>query len=310
MSRALLLKPSAKINLILRVGAARRDGYHDVRTLLQSIALSDTLTVTARRGPFSLAVRSPGVPDDRTNLVWKAADALWAAAGRDGQPRDAHVRLDKQIPPGAGLGGGSADAAAALVGLNRLWDLRVPRKTLFTIAAALGADVPFFLLGGTALGLDRGDEIYPVDDVSRFGVVIVKPSFSVATADAYGWFDADRSAGPTEGPAAAGLTAGSAAKVRAVDLGWPTGAIVPANDLQDPVARRHPEITAMVEACISEGALAAAMTGSGSAVFGLFPESVARRAATRLRRPEWLVLLTRTLTRREAARRVGMVEAL
>jgi 4-diphosphocytidyl-2-C-methyl-D-erythritol kinase len=190
-ARAIILRPSAKVNLLLRVGPRRPDGYHEVRTLLQSIAISDTLTITARRGPFVLATRTPGVPTDASNLVWKAAAALWRAAGRDGDPRDAHVKLDKQIPTAAGLGGGSADAAAALLGLNRLWDLRLSRRDVVALAARLGADVPFFLLGGTALGVGRGDEIYPVDDIERLGVVVIKPSFGVATAEAYGWFDAD-----------------------------------------------------------------------------------------------------------------------
>lgn len=298
-TRALTLRPSAKVNLQLRVGPTRPDGYHEVRTLLQSIAISDTLTFSPRRGPFSLAVRAPGVPADATNLVWKAAAALWRAAGRPGEPRDAHVKIDKQIPPAAGLGGGSADAAAALLGLNRLWDARVPRRELFAIAAGLGADVPFFLLGGTAIGTGRGEELYPVDDLQRFGVVVIKPSFGVATADAYGWLDADRTArveSPVEGEA----------KPRSVDVGWPTGPIALANDLEAPVVRRHPEIDQIVAACLREGALAAAMTGSGSAVFGLFPEAVARRAAPRLKRPDWLVLLTRTLARRDAGRHLGL----
>lgn len=161
MSRAIVLRPSAKINLTLLVGPVRPDGFHDVRTLLQSIAIFDTVTVSARPGPFRLMTRSPGVPADRTNLIWRAAESLWRAMGRDGEPRDVHVRLDKQIPVAAGLGGGSADAAAALVGLNEAWQARLPRKELAAIGAKLGADVPFFFHGGTALGLGRGDELFP-----------------------------------------------------------------------------------------------------------------------------------------------------
>src|SRR6187402_628377 len=96
-SRSLVLRPSAKINLNLRVGPRRADGFHDVATLLQSIAISDTVAITPRVGPFGLLCRSPGVPDDRTNLVWRAAELLWRAMGRTGDPRDAHVKLDKQI---------------------------------------------------------------------------------------------------------------------------------------------------------------------------------------------------------------------
>lgn len=295
MSRALVLRPSAKINLMLRVGPPRGDGFHDVRTLLQSIALADTLTFSVRSGPFAIASRAPGVPADRENLVWRAADALWRALGRGGEPRDVHVKLEKAIPPAAGLGGGSADAAAALLALNVLWDARWPRHELARVAATLGADVPFFLQGGTALGAGRGDEVYPVDDVPRFGIVIVKPSFGVSTADAYRWLDEDRTAGHD-----AASTAGS------LDVGWPGGPVHLVNDLQAPVARRHPAVTEVVEACLREGAKGAAMTGSGSAVFGVFSEAVAPKAIRRLRRPDWLVLLTRTVTRREAARRLGL----
>jgi 4-diphosphocytidyl-2-C-methyl-D-erythritol kinase len=294
MARALVLRPSAKINLMLRVGERQSDGYHDVRTLLQSIGLSDTLTFTARRGPFALQTRAPGVPSDATNLVWKAAEALWRSAGRTDAPRDIHVRLDKGIPSAAGLGGGSADAAAALVGLNAVWDLRRPRKELMRIASTLGADVPFFLQGGTALCVGRGDEVYPVDDAARMGIVAIKPSFGVSTAEAYRWLDEDRQSAGTAVPGR---------EPREVDIGWATGPVLLANDLETPVARRHPAILEMIDACVREGALAAAMSGSGSAVFGVFPESVATRAAKRLNRPDWLVLLTRTVTRQEAGRR-------
>ncbi len=296
MSRSLVLRPSAKINLTLHVGPRRTDGWHEVRTLLQSIALGDTLTLTTRPGPFAILSRSPGVPTDRTNLVWRAADVLWSALGRAGEPRDVHVRLDKQIPVAAGLGGGSADAAAALAGFNVLWNGRRARRELLRLGAEVGSDVPFFLQGGTALGVGRGAELYPVDDVAQLGVIVVKPSFGVPAADAYRWLDEDRGAGAAEPDAWA----------PEVDIGWPSGPVVLRNDLQAGVGRRHPEIGMMIDACRREGALAAAMTGSGSAVFGVFPASVARRAAQRLQRPDWLVLITRTISRREAARRMGL----
>jgi 4-diphosphocytidyl-2-C-methyl-D-erythritol kinase len=301
MARPLVLRPSAKINLTLRVGPRRLDGFHEVRTLLQSVALADTLTIAPRSGPLVLDVRGAGIPEGRENLVWRAAAALWRALGRTGEPRDAHIRLDKQIPAAAGLGGGSADAAAALVGLGRLWTPRVPAGQLRTLAASLGSDVPFFLQGGTALAAGRGEEVYPVDDVRRLGVVVIKPSFGVATADAYRWFD-ERVSRLGAGETDAGTTAGGPG----VDLGWPTGPIALVNDLEGPVAARHPEVSAMIQACQREGAIGAAMTGSGSAVFALFPEAAARRAAERLRRPQWLVILTRTLSRREALRRLGL----
>jgi 4-diphosphocytidyl-2-C-methyl-D-erythritol kinase len=291
----LVLRPCAKINLTLRVGPLRPDGYHEVHTLLQSIALHDTLTISARRGPFAIDTRAPGVPTDRTNLVWRAADALWRALGREGDPRDAHVRLAKAIPPAAGFGGGSADAAATLVGLHQVWNGRLERAQLTALAATLGADVPFFLLGGTAVGVGRGDEMYPVDDVARLGIVTITPSFSIATRDAYGWLDADRREGRLDTP-----------RPRALDVGWPHGPVAVGNDLEGPVVRRHPQVGEMVAACQRQGALTAAMTGSGSAVFGVFREAAAKAAVKALARPDWLVTLTRTLTRREAARHMGL----
>lgn len=304
MSRSLILQPSAKINLTLRVGAKRDDGFHDVRTLLQSITLHDTLTFSTRRGPFGLACRTPGVPSDRSNLVWRAAEALWAALGRTGDPRDAHVKLEKAIPTEAGLGGGSADAAAALVGLNKLWGARLSRRVLMRLGAALGSDVPFFLQGGTALGVGRGEELYPVDDVERMGVIIIKPSFGVVTADAYRWLDADRIAFDADQNREPQFMDPSQSDL--VEVGWPSGPLVLSNDLMGPVARRHPAVFEMVSACLARGAIGAQMSGSGSAVFGLFPESVASKAARQLKRPDWLVLVARTQSRREAARHMGL----
>jgi 4-diphosphocytidyl-2-C-methyl-D-erythritol kinase len=294
----LTLRPPAKINLALRVGGIRPDGYHDVQTVLQSIGLADRLMAVSRRGPFGLVVRGAGVPADRENLVWKAAAALWRAMGRAGDPRDVHLTLEKHVPVGAGLGGGSSNAAAALVLLNTLWQARFPVVDLARLAAELGADVPFFLIGGTALGLGRGDDLYPVDDIRRLGVVVLKPSFGVSTPDAYSWLDEDRRRGSADG--------GPDEPPRELDVGWPGRGLAIVNELEPPVARRHPELAEMLSACRRAGALATAMTGSGSAVFGLFAEAVSVRAARQLRRPDWLVLPTRTLTRREAGRRIGV----
>jgi 4-diphosphocytidyl-2-C-methyl-D-erythritol kinase len=196
----------------------------------------------------------------------------------------------------AGLGGGSADAAAALVGLNKLWSLGLSARDLTRLAADLGADVPFFLVGGTAIGTGRGDEVHPLEDAKTLGVVVIKPAFSVGTADAYGWLDADRKAG----------LGGDDRAPRELSLGWASGSVALANDLEAPVARRHPGIREAVDACLRAGALGAAMSGSGSAVFGVFPEVAAAKAARGLRRPDWLVLGTRTLARPEARRRLGL----
>src|SRR5688572_2598979 len=134
MMASITLRAFAKINLSLRVSAARPDGFHDVRTILQAIDLHDRVKCVARRGPFQIRCDMPGVPLDRTNLVWKAAQLLWEAAGRDGEARDAVLILQKNIPMQAGLGGGSSDAAAALLGLRRLWKLRVPDERVRALA--------------------------------------------------------------------------------------------------------------------------------------------------------------------------------
>jgi 4-diphosphocytidyl-2-C-methyl-D-erythritol kinase len=292
-TRPVVLRPPAKINLSLCVGEARPDGFHELRTLFQSIAIGDRLTLTPRRGPMTFETDG-AAPADSTNLVWRAATRLWRALDRPGAPHGVAITLRKRIPIAAGLGGGSADAAAALSGLHTLWRGRLCRADLLRLAADLGSDVPFFLVGGTALGLGRGEALYPMADIPRLRLIVIAPSFGIATADAYRWLDEDRR----------GRSRGGAAP-DALDLGWPTGAVNLENDLQTSVARRQAGITEALQALRAAGARAAAMSGSGSAVFGVFPDASRSRAADRLRRPDWRVLSTRTLSRREALARVG-----
>ena len=195
-----------KVNLDLRVLGNRADGYHELRTVFQTIELHDTLICANRAGGFAVKCRTPGVPLDDSNLVWKAAARLWTALGRPGDPIDTVVTIEKVIPVQSGLGGGSADAAAALQGLARLWG-GAPLSLLREVASGLGADVPFFLSGGTALGLGRGEEIYPLVDLPSHAVVIVRPPFGVSTAEAYAWYDEDRAEGAARAPDAAGAVA-------------------------------------------------------------------------------------------------------
>lgn len=289
-----VLRPFAKINLTLDVGPRRSDGFHDVTTVMQAVSITDRLTIVRRRGPFALKTSTPELPSGRTNLIYRAAATLWSAMGRAGEPRDLEVVLEKRIPMAAGLGGGSADAAATLVGANRLWQGGLKLADLIRIAATLGSDVPFFLCGGTALGTGRGDVLYPLPDSTRFDVLIVKPDFGVRTADAYGWFD--EWAGP----------APRAREDAGLDLGWPTGPLVLRNSLQGPVSRHHPAINRIQQALRREGASRAAMSGSGSAVFGLFPPGTAASAARHLEKPGWTVLPGRTLSRRQSGRLMGL----
>src|SRR5687768_13356457 len=288
------VRAHAKINLDLRVLGTRPDGFHELRTVFQAISLHDLTTCIPRPGPLAIECASPGVPLDSTNLVWRAAQALWRALRRSGDVRDVVIHLDKRIPLQAGLGGGSADAAATLVALARTWRIAVKPAQLTDVAATLGADVPFFLAGGTALGLGRGDEIYPLADLPRHWVVLLVPGFGVSTSDAYGWYDGERAL--ARGP--------SAREPQHVPGPWPSRAAQMINDLEAPIARHHPEIDQMKAALRRAGAVAAAMSGSGSAVFGLFQKQRdAVLAVERLSGSGWGVLLTESLGRVDYARR-------
>ena len=270
----------------------RPDGYHELRTVFQSIELHDTVVCWAKRGAFTVRCKTPGVPLDETNLVWRAAAALWQALGKTGEPRDTGMAITKAIPLQAGLGGGSADAAAALQVLARLWG-GAPLPMLRDLAAGIGADVPFFLSGGTALGLGRGEEIYPLVDLPVHWVVIARPPYGVSTAEAYSWYDEDRAAGIRE-----------SRELQILPVPWPTRAAQMINDLEPPVVRRHPEIAGLKTVLREAGAVAAAMSGSGSAVFGLFRgRTAAVKAVAPLTRGGVEALLTRTLTRGEHERR-------
>jgi 4-diphosphocytidyl-2-C-methyl-D-erythritol kinase len=274
----------AKINLSLRVLGILPDGYHELRTIFQSIALHDTLTIRRARGPLRLACNDPACPIDRSNLVWRAATAMWRASGRRGAPNGVTIHIVKRIPIAAGLGGGSSDAAATLRALATMW--RVDRERLPELAAALGADVPYFLEGGTVLGLGRGDVLYPLLDWPRVWVALLLPAFGVSTRDAYEWFDRDVPVGrrPPQAIARRELV----------------------NDLEPPVARRHPEIARIVLALRRVGASHASMTGSGSTVFGLFASrTAALRAIASLPdrvRAVSTTLVTRTTSRAECRR--------
>ena len=272
----------AKINLTLRVLGARPDGYHELRTVFQSIALHDTL-VFAPAKTFSLECDDPKCPADETNLVWRAAEAMWRAAGKKGELRGVSVRLTKRVPMQAGLGGGSSDAAATLRVLAAMW--KVKDEAVADIARGLGADVAFFLAGGTALGVERGDVLFPLADWPSAYVVLALPGIGVSTKDAYGWFD---ETGKSGSGAIFRKPKNGSRPPRPFPEMW--------NDLEAPVAARHPEIARLAGVLRRAGASHAAMSGSGSAVFGLFDtEHAARSAVRRLAGERQTSLLTRTL---------------
>jgi 4-diphosphocytidyl-2-C-methyl-D-erythritol kinase len=288
----------AKINRSLEVMGVRPDGFHELRTVFQSIALHDTIAIRALSGAFQLTCDDPTCPADRSNLIWRAAEQVWKAAGRRGVPRGLSIQLTKRIPLQAGLGGGSSDAAAALRAFGRLW--RVKPGCLRAIGSLLGADVPYFFEGGTALGLDRGDLLFPLVDAPRAWVVLVIPPFGVSTKEAFAWWDHDgarrlqASAGRSAEapPSLASRSQASASQAFALQKRRMT------NDLQAVVAKRYPAIGRLVRALEGAGASHAAMTGAGSAVFGLFSTRTgAQRAASRVSTRGSRTIVTRTLDR-------------
>ena len=294
------LRAHAKINLSLDVRGARPDGYHELRTVFQSLVLHDTLRFAPAEEGLVLTCSSPEVPVDERNLVWRAARMVWDAAGRRGEPRG-RVRITKRIPLQGGLGGGSADGAAALVGWNRLWHAGLSATRLRELACGLGADVPFFLCAGTALGLSRGDDICPLDDLPARWVVLVFPPFGVSTPEAFRWWDEDQVGRTAGGGRLAAASHRSAIVPQAASLKPPAGLPAVFNDLEAPVSRRHPQLLELRRELERAGAEAAAMTGSGSTVFGLFAaRAVARAASDRVRAAGWRSLVTRTATRVQA----------
>jgi 4-diphosphocytidyl-2-C-methyl-D-erythritol kinase len=293
--RSVRLPAFAKINLCLHVLGKRPDGYHELRTIFQAISLRDTLTlsITPERGGTQVFLRSndcellSGAPD---NLVVRAIRAIIPEIGFEGS---VSAYLDKKIPVARGLGGGSSDAAAALIGMLRLTKKRVPLDRLMEIAAGLGADVPFFLFGGRALAVNRGDEIYPLPDAPPSTILVVSPrDIGVATKDAYEWLSTEltRLAKPNR---IWGFCA----------LCWSRQGTV-SNDFEGPVFSRHPRLKEIRDGLLERGAADAALAGSGSAVFGVFRNPAqARRAARAF--PEDSVFVVETLSRGKYGRALG-----
>ncbi len=269
--RAVRVSAFAKVNLRLEILGRRPDGYHELRTIFQTISLHDDIILRSARGAgIELTVRGNeelGREPVRRNLVYRAIEALRRELGiRSG----ARVELTKRIPAGRGLGGGSSDAAAALLGYLRLTARKLPAERLIEIASKLGADVPFFLLGGHALGVGRGNEIYPLPDLPRRAVLVVSPrDIAVATPDAYRWLRAKLTKSKTD-----------PTLYRFCALCWSTQGGALSNDFEAAVFRRHARLAAIKRGLLRRGATEASLAGSGSAVFGLFQHPAqARRAA-------------------------------
>jgi 4-diphosphocytidyl-2-C-methyl-D-erythritol kinase len=289
--RSLRLRAFAKINLCLHVLGRRPDSYHELRTIFQTISLHDTLTLSlVANKKISLEVSDATLSAGPENLVWRAIDAMRSELKLG---FGVHAKLEKRIPVARGLGGGSSDAAAALVGVMRLAKKSIPLERVMEIAASLGADVPFFLFGGRALAVNRGDEIYPLPDTRKQSIVVVSPrDIGVSTKDAYQWISAELT-NRTEPPKIWGFCA----------LCWSRQGRV-ANDFEQPVFSRHPRLKEIRDGLLERGAADAALAGSGSAVFGIFRNPArARRAARAF--PEDSVFVVETVSRKNYAQALG-----
>ena len=281
-ARRLELSAAAKVNLALEVLSRRPDGYHEIATVMQTVDLSDRMMLEDTDG-LEVRTSAAGVPTDERNLAYRAAAALREAAGI---ARGARITLDKRIPVAAGLGGGSTDAAAALVGLNRLWGLRWPVERLEELAVGLGMDVPFFLRGGAALGTGRGERLSPLGSAA-LALVLVNPRFAVSTAEMYGRITpAMYSDGARAKDAAGALESRRAGRV--------AGSLY--NGLELAARAAYPQIGQMQAALVAAGALGAAMSGSGPTVFGVARSwEQARQIQARVARSSWECWAVRTL---------------
>ena len=264
----------AKINLSLRILGKRPDGFHDIESLVQKVDLFDRITFTnASDGRISLVCSDPDIPGDENNLACRAAMILAEAAGvRD---RGVRIELEKNIPSGAGLGGGSSDAAAVLMGLSSFWKLSTTTGFLADLGAQLGSDVPLFLYPSPAIIKGRGEIVLPLTARLSGYFVIIYPGFSVPSQWAYSNFRLTKTADK--------YRISALSKAEGGELLPDDWSSLLVNDLEAAVIQKYPEIAKAKEALLEAGARAALMSGSGSAVFGLFDErETAHRAAGKM----------------------------
>jgi 4-diphosphocytidyl-2-C-methyl-D-erythritol kinase len=253
------VKAHAKLNVVLRVLGRREDGYHDLESLILPLDLHDLVTVLPGTDGLEMEAAGPradDLPEEDANLVLRAARALAEAAGIEDP--SARIALDKRIPVAAGMGGGSADAAATLHALDRLWGTDLGAAGLSEVAATVGSDVPALMPGGAVFVEGRGDRVHPVIVPTTWWVIAPQP-FAVRTPDAFAWWDGEGTTGPDTGALVAAAETGNDALLGHALF----------NDLQVPVAARHPEVSTAVEAFLEVGAAGAVMTGSGPTVVAL-----------------------------------------
>lgn len=259
----------AKINLTLDVLGVRPDGYHDLKSVMQTVSLCDDIEINVGTGkPWCLKCDAEGVPLDGRNLAWKAAEVFLEAIGKD--PEGLEIRMVKRIPSQAGLGGGSSDAAAVFRALNRHYGMPLSVQELADLSAKVGSDVPFCVLGGTVMVEGRGEFVRKLADMPKCAIVICKPDFPVSTPALYRKLD----------ECEIGKHPDNDAMEAAIAAGELTLIAENVHNVFDPVvAAEHPEIEHIKAVCAGCGALAQQMSGSGSATFALMPDRASAAAA-------------------------------
>ena len=298
---AVTVRGPAKVNLQLAVGPARDDGYHPLVTVFHAVSLNDEVTVQPA-AKMTLTVTgedAASVPTDRSNLAWRAATALAKAAGLRGADAAVRIEIRKRIPVAAGLAGGSADAAATLVACNELWEAGLSPRELAEIAAGLGSDVPFSLMGGTAVGRGRGEELTPALAAGSYHWALAFGRSGLSTAQVYATFDRLRSARGASGqPTAEPLLSNEL--MTALRSGDPArvGPLL-TNDLQPAALSLKPDLRRTLAAGREHGALGAIVSGSGPTCAFLARDAAHAR--------ELAVLLTGSGVCRAAARASGPV---
>ena len=300
--RSLTIPAFAKINWSLRVLGKRDDGYHEIDTVLQTVSLHDTITFEETEDDgIRLWCDDRSIPVDKTNLVWRAAAAL---RERYSIRRGVRIRLAKRIPAEAGLGGGSSDAAAALIALAFLWEIATSADDLGQVAEGLGSDVPFFLYGGTARATGRGSVVEPLEDLPEKHLVVIKPNESISTAKAYrtlNW---------------AALTSSESKPILFRSQASDSSASIDLNslhnDFEPMVFQLEPEIERAKVALLKSGAPAAMLSGSGSAVIGIFENQDAQERAIQAIELEtgWRAFPCKTVGRSHYRRALGQAGRL
>jgi len=261
VSRAMQLEfPSfAKINLDLRIIGKRTDGFHEIETIFQTVSIRDFLSFEYTMGEIQLIVKGLDVPDDQSNLVFQAANLL---VDRKRTSRGIRITLQKQIPLGAGLGGGSSNAAVTLLTLNKMWKCDCESAELKEMAARLGSDVAFFLEGGTAYGSGRGENIQPIEDIDKTDVLVVNPCFSIPTFKIYQALNLSSGAMLT--------TSDTNTKIRRFQKDWAQNKwSVLKNDLEATAFSRYPVLDEMKKALRNAGSEFVMLSGSGSSLFSI-----------------------------------------